>query len=158
MGGTKWPNFKNNNLLTPANDVIPMLRSEARSLEKKTGGKVKATISRAMSSYGNEIDENANKIDANDLFIRQDYKFEIYSQSYRFRVFTLHYNEFYPLGMTLNENLLKDTGFSRSDIEIESRNALDEVIENLFCCKRLVDTIERMMSVDSLLPQDNSEM
>ena len=109
MGGTKWPNFKNNNLLTPANDVIPMLRSEARSLEKKTGGKVKATfskieygrngitqmldtastISRAMSSYGNEIDENANKIDANDLFIRQDYKFEIYSQSYRFRVFTL---------------------------------------------------------------------
>ena len=178
MGGTKWPNFKNNNLLTPANDVIPMLRSEARSLEKKTGGKVKATfskieygrngitqmldtastISRAMSSYGNEIDENANKIDANDLFIRQDYKFEIYSQSYRFRVFTLHYNEFYPFGMTLNENLLKDTGFSRSDIEIESRNALDEVIENLFCCKRLVDTIERMMSVDSLLPQDNSEM
>ena len=157
MGGTKWQNFKNNNLLTPANDVIPMLRSEARSLEKKTGGKVKATfskieygrngitqmldtastISRAMSSYGNEIDENANKIDANDLFIRQDYKFEIYSQSYRFRVFTLHYNEFYPLGMTLNENLLKDTGFSRSDIEIESRNALDEVIENLFCCKRL---------------------
>lgn len=46
MGGTKWPNFKNNNLLTPANDVIPMLRSEARSLEKKTGGKVKATFSK----------------------------------------------------------------------------------------------------------------
>lgn len=82
MGGTKWPNFKNNNLLTPANDVIPMLRSEARSLEKQTGGKVKATfskieygrngitqmldttlaISKAMSSYGNEIDENANKM------------------------------------------------------------------------------------------------
>ena len=44
MGGTKWPNFKNNNLLTPANDVIPMLRSEARSLEKKTGGKVMAEM------------------------------------------------------------------------------------------------------------------
>lgn len=175
MGETKWPNFEKDNLLVPANDVIPMLRFEARSLEKQTGGKVKATFSKIeysrnglvqmidtastvtkMISHGNEIDENANKADADNLFTRESYKFEIYSQSYRFRIFTLQYNKFYPLGLNINASLLNDMGIVQDDIEIENRSSLDEIIGKLFRCHRLIATIERMMAVDALQPQDNN--
>lgn len=58
--------------------------------------------------------------------------------------------------MNINASLLNDMGIVQDDIEIENRSSLDEIIGKLFRCHRLIDTIERMMAVDALQPQDNN--
>lgn len=155
-----WPDFSNSPV--EKNDAIEILREQARLLEKKTDKKVKATFSKIeykngaeqlgrivqhiSASISSEVleDELAEKKDANELYRIVNYKFEIYNSTYRFRVFTLHYKEFYPFYITIDEGIQNELAFA-SDICIDNNASLKELISSIFSSQKLRTIISRMM-------------
>lgn len=146
-------------------NAVEILREQARLLEKKTDKKVKATFSKVIyasnheglallgkavasisAHAGSEVleDELSGKQDVNDLYRVTNYKFEIFNDSYRFRVFTLHNRSFFPIYMTLDEGI-KDELRYVSDICIESDGALKEIVASIFSTLKIKTIISKMM-------------
>ena len=158
-----WPDFLADEVET--NDSVEILREQARLLEKKTNKKVKATFSKVLYSSdlqqfdtvgkaiarltaqtGGEVleEELSGKKDVNDLYKIINYKFEIFNASYRFRVFTLHNQIFFPIYITLDEGIKDELHFS-DDICIESNAELKEIVSSVFSTQKIKTIISKMM-------------
>jgi hypothetical protein len=162
-----WPNFSQNEI--EDNKAIDILREQARTLEKKTNGKVKATFSK-IEYKGNlaSITENAGKIfaplclyaqeeildeelrqkkDFNELYKLSKYKFEIFNDSYRFRLFTLNYREVYPVDLILDEGIRSELTLSSSCSlnVIEGNSELENLLMLIFSSNKVKTVIGRMM-------------
>ena len=105
-----WPDFDMIEQ-TEANNALKILREQSRALAKKMGNKVKATFSKiqytetlsgltsalsvvatlnAAKVKREEVLEEdlTGKTNISDVLKEQYYKFEIYNEKYRFRLFT----------------------------------------------------------------------
>ena len=160
-----WPDFEQFDRTIEENNAIEILKEQARILSKKTNGKIKATFSKIkrpsyqiadalqaaisnhmMSMDEEEEDELKGKKDANQLYIFVDYKFEIYNETYKFRVFTLKYRPIYPLEIEIDEGIKKECGFWDSRQEVKNDDDLIEIITSIFSSKKLQTIIRRVMA------------
>ena len=156
-----WPDF---NISEPAtNNAIEILREQACLLEKKTNKKVKAifsTISRYTPEVENVVEktrqalinncqhleaELQDKIDANKLYSFTNYKFEIYNDTYRFRVFVLENRMMFPIFIQPDEGIATELGYG-NQVTIYSNDDLPKIISNIFSSQKLQNIIYKMKS------------
>lgn len=154
-----WPDFSNETI--EDNNSLDILKNQARQLSKQTNGKVKASFSKieysinysgvlkalgTMASSSSEIEDNSlkEKKDANELYKKIKYKFEIYNDNYKFRIFVLNYKSEYPLTMDIDEDILSEISYT-SEGKISNDNQLKELLTEIFSCKKVKTIIVRMI-------------
>lgn len=159
-----WPDFSTDKKDT--NGAISFLKTQALNLGKKTENTVKATFSKIeyknsmlilaegvkkateKMEKGSEIidDELINKKDGSILFQKTRYKFEIYNDTYRFRVFTLECNPIYPISVHADEGIQYEVGLD-PEHTIENEDELKSVVERIFHSEKLGYIIRSMMKM-----------
>lgn len=158
-----WPEFSFEK--TENNKAIEILRAQARLLERKTFGRVKATFSKINYKPGNTesisgalismaligepkvevLDkELLGKTDANELYNFQRYKFEIYNETYRFRIFVLKNRIVFPIQLDIDEGIRKEINLGENT-EIHSNTQLMEVVSSVFASRKLGTIIMQMI-------------
>ena len=161
-----WPDLELFKEKIPENHAIEILREQARVLYKKTNGKIKATFSKidysvsateilggALSAFASgdkkEIveEEMKGKKDANEFYNFNNYKFEIYNETYKFRIFILKYRSIYPIQIEIDEGIRKEKGLN-SPTNIQSDDELIEIVSSVFSSSKLQMIIKRIMVND----------
>jgi hypothetical protein len=162
-----WPDFEAAEL--KENHSLEILRSQAKLLEKKTDGKVRAVFSRikyttnkqninAVLSLSRsvatalegppliEVLENdlIDRVDANNYFNDENYKFEIYNDNLRFRVFKVTYNIMYPITIEMDAGVAQDITMGTS-MQVNSDTDLVELLERVFKSRKLILIIKNLM-------------
>lgn len=97
--------------------------------------------------------------DASKLYNKIDYCFEIRSDRYRFRVFTIVFGPQYPAVMTVDQGVYRDLAkhsnrykFDESrpcDIKINDDDDLDRVFNQLLRSEKLIYICNRLMNESS---------
>lgn len=108
-------------------NVMEIMKQQAQYLKEGTNGKVMGKFSRiknimtniaglaaALSSEVTDDNEINNLSDANNLYRNQKYGFEIYNQTYKFRIFEMSLSPLYPISVMIDEGVLEDTQESLS--------------------------------------------
>lgn len=159
-----WPNFSFEEM--EENKAVDILREQARALEKKTNKKVNATFSKIeykenanaiTSQIGKMIasissperdeildEELKEKRDVNEFYKTTKYKFEIYNDTYRFRVFVLYNRMVFPINLDVDEGIKSEL---QDDIsaEIKSNAELQNLLASIFSSQKLRTVITQMM-------------
>ena len=114
------------------------------------------TIS-AVSKLGSiQRTPELNLIDADKMYEKQDYCFEIRSKTYRFRLLTLEFGPLYPVTMYVDDGVFRDLSkssgrFTLSEegkprpLTIENGSDLNEVFQALMGSKKLNYICARLM-------------
>jgi hypothetical protein len=153
-----WPNFDKTEQVE--NNSIEILRTQARALDKKTNGKVKATFSKVQYNTKDYIDfreigrglfsgqtpeeelevELRNKADANTLFSKTEYKFEIYNEVFRFRVFKVRYSKLYPISLAIDDGIARELSIETTQ-SVNDDLQLKKTLAKIFTSKKIVSII-----------------
>ena len=159
-----WPKF--DDCEVEDNNSIQILRAQASALRNETKNAVNATFSKmtykagptsaikslgqmmsSMSSpvYEEVLDEELEeKTDVNTLFKHTKYKFEIFNNEYRFRLFVLNYSELYPISLEVDGGILEDILYSNNS-PISSDDELKSVIKDIFSSKKVHTVVAKML-------------
>ena len=96
-----------------------------------------------------------NKIDAGDMFYSKQYAFEIYTKTYRFRLFELRLTPAYPIDITIDEGVYNDIdeklfnyknqNGKNNSIIINSESEFCIVLKILFQNKKVKYVINQML-------------
>lgn len=162
-----WPDFDITEQ-SDTNNALKILREQSRALAKKTGNRVKATFSKiqyteilsgltsAMSVMGTissvtqvkqkEVLEEdlTGKTNISDVLKEQHYKFEIYNEKYRFRLFTYTYALIYPNKILLDENIAKEID-EKQEVVVENDQELVNLLRSIFSSQRVSRIISMMV-------------
>ena len=162
-----WPDF-NDIEQEEKNNAIHIIREQARALGKKLNNKIKATFSKVSYSKTTTGFETAlnvmatitaatkpnmqevleedlqGKTNLADLLTNEKYKFEIYNNSYRFRLFVYNYTLLYPNSILIDENIAKELG-KNMNITIESNQELSNLLQDIFSSQRVRKIIGMML-------------
>lgn len=160
-----WPSFSNRNGYEE-NKALDIIKSQAEALKVLTNGKIQAVLSHSINDSEtikalNELSqatkrslilardklspELAGKKDINDLFDSQFYKFEIFSDSYRFRVFSLEYTVNYPIALEIDEGIAKEY-FGASYIQkVNNNEDLKRLLKKIFTSKKMYTIVNYIM-------------
>lgn len=158
-----WPIFDEVEL--ERNQTIEILRQQARAISKDTNNKIKATFSKmeykkgaitaveqldavvkavSPANFEEVLDEELiGKQNVNDLFTAEKYKFEIYNEEYRFRLFTVKYCELFPIALIVDDGISKEISY-RNDQPINSNEDLKKIVRDIFSCKKVRTVIAKM--------------
>ena len=74
----------------------------------------------------------------------QYYKFEIYNEKYRFRLFTYTYTPIYPNKMFLDENIAKEID-EKQEVSVENDQELIDLLRSIFSSQRVARIIRMMV-------------
>lgn len=163
--------------------IIPYFNEQAEMLSDASDNKVKGVFSRTFDvnrslSPALDLAESASAIvsmvadasliyrtpesnleDADKLYNKTDYCFEIRSDRYRFRVFTIVVGPQYPVVMTVDQGVYRDLEktcnrykFDESrpcDITINDDDDLDRVFKQLLRSEKLIYICYRLMNESS---------
>lgn len=160
-----WPqNFESGRF---ACNAVDLLTEQAALLKEKTGGAVQAallpiqypttvaTLMAGLTSFptiGNmeADDEMSDKTDINSIFSMKKFKFELYSDSYHFRVFTLNNRPQYPIDIVLDEGIAEELSIDLDEKEyrvtIDNNEELESLISSIFSCRKIATIISHMMA------------
>lgn len=163
-----WPDFGNIEH-SDENSAIKIIREQARALGQKLGNRVKATFSKvsyskAMTGLTSALsmvatisaatqpkleevleEELQDKTDMSELLREQKYKFEIFNDSYRFRLFLYTYTPLYPNKIVIDENIAKEIN-KNMELTINSDQELEELLQTIFSSIRVRRIIGMMVS------------
>lgn len=141
-------------------NVMVIMKQQAQYLKEDTNGKVRGKFSRiknimaniaglaaTLSSEITDDNEINNLSDANNLYKSQKYGFEIYNQTYKFRIFEMSLSPLYPISVMIDEGVLEDTqeslsnciekGSTNTAFIIRSDNELLECLKIVFSSKKV---------------------
>lgn len=157
-----WPEIQS--IECEENKAIAILREQARAIEKKTNGAIKGTFCKitykknglteigkaisAITGSNNLIEEDdqlKDKTDVNTLYQLEKYKFEIYSSTYRFRVFTLENRSLFPIFIQIDEGICSELNFHPKE-EVNSNNELENLVSSVFHSYKLKTILSRMLA------------
>lgn len=162
-----WPDFDMTEQCD-SNNALKILREQSRVLAKKSGNRVKATFSKikyteplsglasalsamATISTVNQVkkeevleEDLTGKINISDELKEQNYKFEIYNEKYRFRLFTYIFAPIYPNKMLLDENIAKEIN-EKQEVVIENNQELVNLLRSIFSSQRVGRIISMMV-------------
>ncbi len=154
------------------NRAVDILQEQARLIGKKSNGIIKGSFAKieytqnlegakkalstiadvmsAMQITETEVvdEELKTKADINDLYQYVSYRFEIYNDTYRFRVFTLKNREVFPIELLVDEGIGKELKLS-NPIKIESNSQLEETFTTIFYSVKLKQIMTKMMDYKS---------
>lgn len=154
------------------NRAVDILQEQARLIRKKSNGIIKGSFARieytqnfeggkkALSTFVNAMstmqttktevvdEELKSKTDINNLYQYVSYKFEIYNDTYRFRVFTLKNREIFPIELLIDESIGKELNLN-NPIKIESNDQLEETFSSIFCSIKLKQIMTKMIDYKS---------
>lgn len=165
-----WGNVAETN--GSADSVLLLIQEQATLLETKTNGKVKADFSRVRHQYKTkkvssqlaetvlrtvsalssvmpqqeviEVDERKHLKDASRFYECGEYKFEIYSEKYKFRVFTLEYKSVFPLKLEIEFGIIEDK------VVFKNVNSIDELkglLVSIFTSNKVRFIIQKMIEL-----------
>lgn len=153
--------------------ALSLIKEQSALLETKTNGKVKADFSPIHYQYKQdsiamvqgllgtvaalsritpskeevyEYDERRDLEDASKLYEQCSYKFEIYSNKYKYRLFTLDYKSVYPLSIEIEFGILDDKAITKT---IKSIGDLKNVLSTIFASNKVKFIIQKMIELDS---------
>ena len=166
-----WGNVLENSKNAEA--VIIFLKEQAELLSEKTNNKVFAKFEKinytyrgsktsnmtamlsavsstlsALTDIGGttvEVEENAKLENASSLFKTADYKFEIYSSKYKFRMFTLNYKPIFPLILDVESGIVQENS---TKITINDMDELEENITDIFTSSKVKFIIGKMIEAE----------
>lgn len=165
--GSVFDDAENN--LVEENLTYDILQEQARLIKAKTNGLIKCTFSLiehkssasgafkaisilsatlAISDISQEEvldDELMGKEDINSLTKESIYKFELYNDNYRFRIFTFKYCELFPVYMCVDEGIREELNLPK-EIKIDSNQDLKDVFIKVFKSKKLSSIIKKMIN------------
>ncbi|MBR2616680.1 MAG: hypothetical protein IKC56_00385 [Clostridia bacterium] len=90
-----------------------------------------------------EVDDTAELEDATKLYEKKDYKFEIVSNKYKYRLFTLHYRSAFPLELDVEFGILED---KRITVKVSSIEETENKIRDILTSNKVQFIISKMMS------------
>lgn len=160
--------------------IVPYFTEQINKLTEASGGKVNGVFSQTVDvdrlfSPTAELVDTVSKAllnvasagsfyyssdlelqDASDLYKKNDYCFEIRSDRYRFRVFTIEFDPSYPAVMTIDRGVSNDLAkiydryeFEESapcNITIKDDEDLDRVFNQLLKSEKLIYICNRLMN------------
>lgn len=150
------------------NNAVDILQEQARLIGKKSNNIVKGSFAKieytqsykgaqeglkvfasAISAMGiskEEIieDELKSQTDINRLYNFTSYKFEIYNNTYKFRILTLNNRDFFPIEINLDEGISDELKIN-NPIKIYSNNQLEDLISSVFSCNKIKVILNKMM-------------
>ena len=154
-----------------AEDVIPFIKEQASLLGEKTKQKVLAKFEKIKYTYKSnnsglttmltsisaslsamhglsdekvEIDDNENLENASQLFKTADYKFEIYNEHYKFRLFTLKFRSTYPIELDVEYGILEEKS---TKLTIKTKEELERKLIDIFNSAKVRFVISKMVEV-----------
>lgn len=164
MMNSLWPDFEDQT--NEQNESLQILKIQAREIKSKTKGVVNATFSKmnykqgptsglaalgqtlsALSSpcYEEVLDEElANKTDINDLYKITNYKFELYNDEYRFRLFVLNYSVMFPISLEIDEGILESVHYKNGS-PISSNSELEDLLKEIFSSNKVYAVVTKML-------------
>ena len=99
----------------------------------------------SSSTYEEILDkELESKIDVNTLYRNIDYKFELYNDEYRFRLFVFHYSEMFPVSLKVDGGILEDVPYD-NETPISSNDELESVLREIFSSKKVRSVVGKML-------------
>lgn len=160
--------------------IVPYFNEQAKLLSKASDGKVKGFFSQtsdvnrtlsptlealgAMSKVLQDVapasavnqTPKVDLLNANDLYKKNSYCFEIRSDRYRFRLFTIEFDPSYPAVMTIDRGVCSDLAkiydrykFEEAvscNITIRDDEDLDRVFNQLLKSEKLIYICNRLMT------------
>lgn len=165
--GSVFDDVANN--IVEENLTYDILQEQARLIKNKTNGLIKCTFSliehkssalmpfEAISNLSETLaksgisqeeildDELVGKKDINSLTREHIYKFELYNDNYRFRIFKFKYSELFPVYMCVDEGIREELNLPK-EIKIDSNQDLKNVFIKIFKSKKLSSIITKMMN------------
>lgn len=116
-----WEDSREDDYVTTEN-IKKICHAQINNLKKNTGDKIKGTFARVNNPYAAmtkvaktlasseklEDSESSAVKDANDLYDDPVYGFEIFNQTYRFRIFDIRLAPVYPVKIHLDEGVQND--------------------------------------------------
>lgn len=166
-----WNIPNGENPLDTTSNIVEIMRQQGKYLKEGTNGKVfgkfnhiknlaagMQALSRAVSFEVVDDPETSNLDDANKLYGAKKYGFEIYNNTYKFRVFEMLLTPVYPVNISLDEGIVEDTQHELINSYIEklpeanqfSVKSDDEFLTFLrivFSSKKVRYIIQRLQSV-----------
>ena len=158
-----WPDFDDIEQ-DDNNNSLNIIEEQAEILGKKTNNKVKAIFS--IMRYANNFNavnivtscstlfadkktelldkELENKLDVEKMLENSNYKFEIYTEKYRFRIFKYEYNLLYPNELILDENIAKELEI-KYQIKIDDNQQLIELLRDIFSTRFMRNVLKLMI-------------
>lgn len=178
-GSNPWAEVFNQSKQKTTEGIIPFINQQVKMLSEASGGKVKGlfsltcdvnrtlvsaldlaesastVVSRIISAGTVHYAPDSDLKDASDLYKKNDYCFEIRSDRYRFRVFTIEFGPSYPAAMTLDRGMCKDLAkiydrykFEEAEpcnITIRDDDDLNRVFNKLLRSEKLIYICNRLM-------------
>lgn len=159
-----------------ADSVLSLIQEQAGLLETKTNGKVKADFSRVHYEYKTkqnylssmasllssvsqlvgplaettgemvEVDERQDLEDASHFYQRGKYKFEIYNDKYKFRIFILDYQSVFPIKLEVEYGVLEDKVVTNN---VKSIDELTSLLRSVLASNKVRFIIQKMMDLDN---------
>ena len=157
------------------NDILTLIENQAKLLEEKSKGQIKADFSRVKYQYKSpnpmatitdivksysmitsslspkaEIIENDNYKDlenASSLFEQAKYRLVIYSTKYKFRLFTLDYQSTYPIELEVEYGILDDNLVKK---EINSFEQMKDILLSIFTSNKVRFIIQKMLELEAI--------
>lgn len=158
-----------------ASSVLTLIQEQATLLETKTSGKVKADFNRITYQYKTErttmqmmedmiksvgalnsvaipqtkcveVDEREDLEDASRFYEHGKYKFEIYSEKYKFRLFTLEYQSVFPIKMEIEYGILADKVLTKN---VNSVEELKDLLLDIFTSNKVRFIIQKMIELET---------
>ena len=126
-----WGIPSDNSTAGTTDNIKVILQQQAEYLKSGTNGKVMAKLSKLRNAFtcptdpsstvlsSKTADETKDLPDANTLYHTQCYGFEIYTSSYRFRIFEINLSPLYPVSMLFDEGVLEDSAAKLRALRIE---------------------------------------
>ena len=97
------------------------------------------------STMVEEDDLLNDKTDVNTLYRLEKYKFEIYSNTYKFRVFTVENRTVFPIYINIDEGICAELNCQQRE-EVSSNRELEELVSSVFHSNKLKTILSRMLA------------
>lgn len=141
-------------------EAVELLRAQAKLLKERTNGIISATFSKttqalyeinvgeALKSMKGAIPETdrclEGKKDINTLYRPTTYKFEVFDDTYKFKVFEIHDKKLFPIHIYCDYDILSEIS-EDNPININSNARLEEVVGKIFASKKMQSVLSNMM-------------
>ena len=171
-------NFFDEKVELEDNRAVDILQEQARLIGKKSKGIIKGSFAKieytqnlegakkalsavvdvmsAMQINEKEVvDEKLkSKSDINNIYQYVSYRFEIYNDTYKFRLLTLRNREVFPIELIIDEGIVKELKLN-NPIKIDSNSQLEEIFTSIFSSIKLKQIMTKMMDYKSKTIREN---
>lgn len=164
-----WPELTENNREFEENRALDILDEQANAIKNKTNGRIKGIVTEikytdnmpglvsAMNLFGSKLsnvkiyrqevleEELDLKVDINNLYHTTPYKFEIFSDSFRFRILVLFNRTDFPIQITLDEGISQELEIDKHKL-IKSNSQFERVLSNVLRSSKMKSILNRMLN------------